>query len=297
MRITFASQYRDAMLDVEQASERLADYQRQVSSGRRIDRPSDDPAAITSIAAEHNRTAELDQYQRTGDSAYSRLTVIDTVLSDVLVKLTAAQTSALSAAGVTASAEQRTAAAQQLAGIKASLLDNFNASFQGNYLFAGARSTTKPYTAGAGGVVGAYAGSTTEVAVDIEQSRSITIGFDGSSIVQGSDPADVFATIDSLIAAVNAADSAGIDAGMVALDRMFKRVTAAQSRVGMQMETLDSERTRLGTVKVASATRLSRLQDANMAEAISGMTQAETAYKAALAATATASKVSLMDYL
>jgi flagellin-like hook-associated protein FlgL len=48
---------------------------------------------------------------------------------------------------------------------------------------------------------------------------------------------------------------------------------------------------------VASQTRLSAVEDANMADAISGMQTADTAYKAALAAVGTAGKTSLMDYL
>ena len=295
--MTFNGQFRDATTNVERASQRLLQFQRQVSSGRRLDRVSDDPSSASAALGERTKIAQVDQYTRSTDSAYSRLTVVDTVLSDIVTKLTAAQVAATSALGTTPTAAQRTAAAEQLDGLKAALLDDFNTSLQGNYLFAGTKSTTKPYVAGSGGTVAAYAGSTTEIQVDIEQDRVVTVAFDGGAMTKGSDTTDVFATIDSLIAAVNAGDSTAITAGIAALQNVFGRVTAVQSRVGAAMQTLDAEKLRLSATKLASSERLSKLEDANMAEAITGMQQADTAYKAALGAAAAAAKVSLMDYL
>src|ERR1051325_865876 len=98
MRVTFNGQFRDALAQIERASERLADYQHQVSSGRRLDRVSDDPSGTSTALTERTKIAQVDQYSRTTDSAYSRLTVVDTVLSDIVAKLTAAQVAATSAA-------------------------------------------------------------------------------------------------------------------------------------------------------------------------------------------------------
>ena len=297
LRVTFNGQFRDATTNVERASERLLQFQRQVSSGRRLDRVSDDPSGASAALGERTKIAQVDQFTRSTDSAYSRLTVIDTVLSDIVTKLTAAQVAATSALGTTPTDAQRTAAAEQLDGLKAALLDDFNTSLQGNYLFAGTKSTTKPYVVGGGGTVAAYAGSSTEIQVDIEQDRAVTVSFDGGAITKGADATDVFAIMDGLIAAVNAADSTAINSGIASLQNVFGRVTAVQSRVGASMQTLDAEKLRLSAIKLASSERLSKLEDANMAEAITGMQQADTAYKAALGAAAAAAKVSLMDYL
>jgi len=54
---------------------------------------------------------------------------------------------------------------------------------------------------------------------------------------------------------------------------------------------------RVSALKRASETRVAELEGANLAEAISGMNQAETAYRAALGAIGTRGRVSLMDYL
>jgi flagellar hook-associated protein 3 FlgL len=297
MRVTFAQQYRQSLDNMQQAAQRLADYQRQVSSGKRLERISDDPAAAAGAVSERNGLAQIDQYTQSNDSAYSRLTVVDTVMSDIITKLTAAQVSAASAAGTNASAAQRTAAAQQLSGLKDALLDDFNTSFQGNYVFSGTASTTKPYVTGAGGTVNPYAGSNTEVFVDVAHGRAVPIGMDGSALTQGSASTDLFTTMDNLISAINAGDNDGISKYTAEVNDAFARVTTAQSRVGTAMNTLESEQQQMTTAKLASTKRLSQLEDANMVDAISGMQEADTAYKASLAASANTSKLSLMDYL
>jgi flagellin-like hook-associated protein FlgL len=133
--------------------------------------------------------------------------------------------------------------------------------------------------------------------VDIDQQRAVKIAFNGQLITQGTDPQDVFVEFDNLIAAVRAGNDAGIDAGMQALERMFTRVSTAQGRVGADLRTIDEHKVRLDELKRASTKRLSALEDTNMAEAITGMAQADAAYRAALGAVNTVTRMSLMDYL
>ena len=91
---------------------------------------------------------------------------------------------------------------------------------------------------------------------------------------------------------------AGIDSGLAALGQAFERVTDAQTAVGLDLSRLHrgshparphAARRRSAPVAVA--------EDANLAESISGMTQADAAHRAALGALANAGRLSLMDYL
>jgi flagellar hook-associated protein 3 FlgL len=296
MRITFNSQYRDSSAAIAQASESLIELQRQVATGKRVGKASDDPTAAANAINERAQLAGVEQYQRAADSATSRLSIVDSVLSDMVEKLTAAQAEAMSARGSAKTPAQREAVAKALEAIRADLLDDLNTSFRGAYVFSGAASTTKPYVEGGGGVVAAYAGSATEVEADIG-SQDIPISFDGDAIAQGSDPADLFTVFDDLVAAVRAGDDTGMATGMDALNRAFARTTTAQSRVGVAIQALEGEQVRLQEFKLAATTRLSKLEDADMAEVIAGMTRADAAYKAALGAAATAARVSLLDYL
>jgi len=297
MRITFNSQFRDGAAGIDSASERLIEAQRQVATGRRLNKVSDDPTAASSSVAERSSLGAIEQYTRTADGVASRLTVVDTVLSDIVELLTKAQSVAMNGRGSTKTTEQRAAVAEELRGIRSALLDNFNTSFQGTYVFAGANSTTPPYTEGGGGAVNPYAGSTTELEVEIGDGRVVTMAFDGNTIAQGGDAEHLFDAMDDLMAAVTAGDEAGVTTGMTALERAFTRASGAQSRLGNDMNEIDSHKLRLQQMKLSSNERLSKLESTNMAEAITNMANAQTAYQAALGAVSSATRVSLLDYL
>ena len=297
MRITFNSQYQDAAAALEKASEHRLEAQRRVSTGRRFSKISDDPTAAATSLAERSALGQVDQYTRSADSVASRLAVVDTVLSNVVEKLTAAQTVATAARGSTLSTTQRASLAQELGGIRDALTDDMNSTLHGRYLFGGAAVTTKPYTITPPATVAAYVGSNNEVRADISSDRSVTVAFDGEAITQGSDTQDVFTTLDQLIADVTAGNSNGIGTGLAALQRAFDRATAAQTRVGNEMAMIDTQKLRLQQMKLSGSERLAALEQIDMATAITEMQHADTAYQASLGAIGTSSRTSLMDYL
>jgi flagellar hook-associated protein 3 FlgL len=297
MRVTFSASFRDAVAEISRTAEQLAEAQHQVSSGRRINTPSDDPAGTSAAITDRATLGTLDAYTKTADTATSRLTVVDSALSDIINKITAAQTAVASARGSATSQSQRDAAATNLQAISDALLSDFNAQFHGAYLFGGSKATTAPYTAGAGGVVSSYQGNATTMSVDVGPGRSVQVAFDGSIIAQGGAPTDIFATLSSLVTAAKAGDSVGLSQGLDALGRALDRATLAQTQVGTGLSTLDDARARLGTQQLNTTADLSKTEDANMASAITQMSQADTAYRAALGAFSKIGTVSLMDYL
>jgi flagellar hook-associated protein 3 FlgL len=297
MRLTFSAMHRNAQEGIESASTRLMDFQRQVSTGKRIERPSDDPSATLGSIGEHHETAAIDQYARATDTVGSRLAVADTVLSDLITQLSSALVTSTSARGSSKTPHQREAAALQLEAIRDTIFSDMTTSFNGSFLFSGSNSTVPPYSRTPGGPISAYAGSTNEMLVDVDQQRAVKMAFNGQNITQGGDAQDIFVEFDNLVAAVRAGDDAGIAAGMDAVQRMFDRVSTAQGRVGADLRTVDEQKLRLDELKRSSAKRISALEDTNMAEAISGMAQADAAYRAALGAASSVTRQSLMDYL
>ena len=296
MRMTAASVYRDSIAAMERTSQTLFDFQEQVQSGKRINRASDDPDGLASVIGEKAEVAAIEQYTRTGDSVTSRLTVLDTALTDIIDRLTLAQTTIVSAQGTQKTQGEREAAARTLDGVKAALLADLNTSYRGAHVFAGADSVDAPFTI-TGSVVSAYQGSTREVAVDLDQTHAATIGIDGSQISRGSAAADIFAVLDNAMAAALNGDSAALGQALKDVEDAFDRVTLVQTRVGTTLASMDSLQGALSDRRLAAKARISKLEDADLASAITGMTQADAAYRASLSATSRITQLSLMDYL
>jgi len=297
MRLTFAASMRDTYDGIATAAERMIKFQRQVSTGIRVAQPSDDPSATATTISEKAAHASYEQYVQAGDSAESRLSVADTLLSDIIDKLSAARTSILSAQGSETTDAQRENAAQELASLRDAVLEDLTTSFRGTYVFGGSAGTVRPFSKDNAGVVQPYAGSTREVSVDIDRNRPVTVVFNGEAIVTGNDATDLFTAFDNAIVAARAGDADALHTASGALQRAFDRASQVQSTVGTSLNAIADHTTRLQDAGRASTARVASLEEANMAEAISGLQQAETAYNAALGAASHTTRRSLFDYL
>jgi len=130
MRTTFNSSFIISASDLARTAEDLAKRQAEVSSGRRISKSSDDPSASSGSVHEHAEMAALDRYAQTADTANARLSIVDSVLSDMLDQLTTAKTTILNARGTNVTDTQRAALADQLSGLRDALFADYGTSFR-----------------------------------------------------------------------------------------------------------------------------------------------------------------------
>jgi flagellar hook-associated protein 3 FlgL len=294
MRVIFDI-VRDGLSAINTASSQLAKAQREVSTGRRISVASDDPLGTQQAIGDREALSRIDAYSRANDAAASKLATADSVLTSYSDKLTTAMTTALGVQGTQVNPSARAAASQAIRSLRDALVSDLNTSSHGSYLFSGTAANTASY-ANVGGTW-TYQGNAATTQVDVANGRSVSVSFNGQAIAQGSDSTDVFTQLDALATAIDNGDNPAIGTGIAALQRAFDRAQRAQGLLGADQQTTDSVVTQLTTLKVSAEAHRSKVEDANMAEAVSRLTQADTAYKAALGAVSTAEKHSLLDYL
>lgn len=294
MRVTFRTAYGGSEY-VEIAASQAARARQQVMSGKRVQKASDDPGSMQRAVEGRGEMRSLESYQRTADTATSKLAALDTVLSAVVEKLQQAGVATLSARNSVATPTQREAAAQALEGIRDALAADLNTSFRGVYMFGGGESAAPPYARVAGSWT--YQGDNAPVSVDVGPGQTVEVSLDGEAIAQGTEATNVLNDLEALIVAVRAGDQAGMTTGTTALDRAFLRATRAQSGVGVDQQTIAEREGQITATRLAVLSRVSKDEDADLAYAIAEMNRADTAYRAALGAIGTASRTSLLDYL
>lgn len=292
MRIPFNTAYEEGTRALNRAATTLADAQRQLSSGRRINSPSDDPLGTSTAITEHSTLTRVDAYTRAADAVSARLVLADTALSDIVTQLTAAQSAALSARGSSTTLAQRQAVAGELLAIRDAIRSDINTQLQGTYLFSGSNVLVAPYAP-----AGPYQGDASATRIEVTSGRDVAGTFDGGAILQGGDPQHVLDALTDLAAAITAADANGIADGVAAIARAFDRTTLAQSQVGNDLRAVDDVRVQLTAVRTTSVSRLSTIEDADLAAASAQLAQGETAYRAALAALGSSLKLSLLDFM
>ena len=294
MRVTF-NHLREGIQQINAAAEDFAQAQWQVSTGLRLRAPSDDPAAAQRAVLDQASIDALDAYKSVSGAASTRLTALDTTLDGLGEKITAALTALQGSLGSTATQSVRDAAAITFQGIRAAILADINTSVNGTPLFGGTGSNQDPYAKVSG--VWTYQGTSQPATVAIGPNTKVAITFDGESILKGSDATDVLSLLDSLATAAQSGDATTLQTGQSLLKNAFSRVTRAQSQVGFDELSVSDGEEQLSSRRLSATTRLAEDREVNMAEALTRMSRAQTAYQAALGAVAATSKQSLMDYI
>ena len=124
----------------------LSDLNIQLSTGTRINQPSDDPVGAARALDLTHVTADTAQYQRNITSANARLGLEDQTLSNVTNVLGRVRTLLLQAANGTQTDETRGDIAAEMVQLRQQLLGQANSKDgQGEYIFAGNRTGTEPF--------------------------------------------------------------------------------------------------------------------------------------------------------
>ncbi len=83
MRITNSIIQRNALASIQASLKQMARAQERVSTGLRVQKPSDDPSAASDILRTGSALGALDQYRRNIDAVKSRITLVGSVLDQV----------------------------------------------------------------------------------------------------------------------------------------------------------------------------------------------------------------------
>jgi flagellar hook-associated protein 3 FlgL len=168
---------------LETAQRQVQETQTQVSTGLRVNRPSDDPLASARIRELEASVARLDQYQANGIIARNRLGLEEEVIADVVQNLQRVRELAVQANNATQSVENRRAIAVELRERLDGLIGLANsADSAGRYLFAGFAENTLPFVRSGGSVT--YNGDQGQRSLQISDGRLVAVSDPGSEVFQ-----------------------------------------------------------------------------------------------------------------
>jgi flagellar hook-associated protein 3 FlgL len=169
---------------LEDAQRRIVDTQTQVSTGRRINTPSDDPVAAARIAELDASLSRLDQYQANSGTARNQLGLEEEALASTIDNLQRVRELTVQANNATLSVGDRKVIAQELHERAEALRSLGNTTdANGRYLFAGYSEATQPFTVSAAGAV-VYNGDQGQRTLQVGQTRFVAISDSGSEIFQ-----------------------------------------------------------------------------------------------------------------
>jgi flagellar hook-associated protein 3 FlgL len=208
MRISTTNSYNTSLDSLMDRQSRLAETQEQMTTGKRVNRASDDPAAAAraerALASERRSVAS----QRAVDASDNAMRLTEGALGDAGDLLQTAREALVSAGNPTFSDKERLGVANQLADLRAQLLAVANRTDSaGIHLFGGQGASQAPFTDLPGGVQFQGASGQTQAA----SSDALPLTIDGESTwMQARNGNGVF-----VASAVTSTGSAWIDSGNV----------------------------------------------------------------------------------
>jgi flagellar hook-associated protein 3 FlgL len=280
-----------AVANLQAAASRMAETQRQISTGKRLERPSDDPVAFRQIASVRDALAAIDQYRRNIDVATRKSDMADAAIGQANELMGRIAELSVQAGGGTLSATDRAAIAHEAEAIARNLVAIGNTKITDQYLFAGSAVLTKPFSEAAAGSASyaGYAGNSGVMEVAIGAGTTVAVTLPG---------AFPFGDAIAAIAALHTdllANSAPSGATMAALSAAGDGLSDARGVIGARANRAGQAQVEIEVMRTAAESLRSAIEDTDIAQAASEIARRSQAYQGAISATAKLFERSIWD--
>jgi len=311
MRISTSQIYGSGVLGIERNQNELLKLQNQISSGRRMLTPADDPIAAAQALAVTQSQKVAAQYAKNQGDASDRLGLVDSQLSALTDVLQSVRERAVQAGNTVLADSDRQAIASELEVRLEEMLGIANGrSAEGDYLFSGYQGNTQPFVRSPAAPPGtssvSYSGDDGERLLQVGASRQMAVNVTGSDLFTPSTNKSVFQTMQDLIDLLHApigspaartAFSGQLAGHLTDLDQAMANVSRVQSSVGARMQELDALSSNTAAVDIQYQQMLSELQDLDYVKAISDFTRQQVSLEAAQKSFVQISGLSLFNYI
>lgn len=272
----------------------------QLSTGKRVNAPSDDPSAAALNVGVQDQLSSNDQYTKNATGVVDELQTADSALSSTTTLLNQAISLGVEGGNSTLTTAQRQTLAQQVQSIQSQVASLANTTYQGSYIFAGTKTQTQPFTATADPTdsskaqIVTYNGDNNTDTVQISNGLSVQTNLPGSQIF-ASATNNVFTALKQLSDTIQSGGD--VTSAVSTLQSASQYLSGQQGFYGNTQQQVQSTESFLSTDKVQLSSQQNDLIGADLNQTITNLEQAETARQAVLSATSQISQTNLFSYL
>ena len=288
MRVTNSMMTATIKRNLFRQAEQLANKQEIMASGKKINRPSDDPLGYGKILDYRRTLSSLDQYDRNIQNAQNRLAFLETTLEGVDELIVDAKNWAVNQAG--SEAMDREAAITSVQNIRDQLVQLGNSKMGNVYVFSGFQSLTPPFDAS-----GTYNADDGYYSVMTADSMEMRVEADGSRVFQGAE--DVFDALDQLLVGLQTDDVTLIRDQIDRFDQAKGQVEMVRAESGAKYEQLELVAQQTAKLKLTFEEMMDSTEKARVEETIIDFNNQELAYEMSLNAAAKIIQPTLMNFL
>ncbi|WP_211296365.1 flagellar hook-associated protein FlgL [Paenibacillus donghaensis] len=303
LRVTSNMMSNQLLRNLNRNANTMNDTQLQLATGRKINKPSDDPVGITYSLRYRAELSSNEQYTRNVDSALSWLDYNDTVLGqagDVMQRLRE-----LAVKGSTGSNPQSALDSinEEVMQLKEQLVDIGNSQLNGKFIFNGENYKTKPYDF-AKGPDGTYDVSRTivtdpgQIQYIVGEGVQMPINTSGNEVFgHDSDPDNLFAIINKLSAGLKSGDLKAVSEELNNIDTRTETILSSRSEIGAKTNRVELMQGRLSDLNINLTDLQAKTEDSDYAELVMKSKIQENIYNASLSVGAKVISTTLVDFI
>lgn len=301
MRVTQGMTSRSILQDLDNARSRLGTVQREISSTKRISKPSDDPFGTGRTLQLSGELEGFKQYKSNVDDGTGWVTATEASLSHITETLQRARELLVQGGNDSNGQVAREGIAAEIEALTEAVKQEANATYDGRFIFSGTETETRPYELGA---TDTYAGNEGSIKRVIGTGVELPINVNIKELLGEGNAAgdnkllDVMRDIATDLRGgteENAENLRGTD--LSRLSDNLDELTRVRAVVGATTNRLTTAGTRIEQLEEASLAQLSAVRDTDMPQAIVEFSTEQTAYETALRSAAKIIQPSLIDFL
>jgi flagellar hook-associated protein 3 FlgL len=276
----------------------IAQLQQQLATGQVLNKPSDDPAAVTQVLALSSQASQLTSWQSNADTATSWLGTANNTANSVLEGMQSAQSLLLQA--LNQGAQDPTtyeALGDQLQGVVSNLLSLSNTQYEGRAIFAGTSASPQAYDP-SGNYLGNNDVPTVVIGPGSGGGQTVDLSVAGTTMF-GVGASNVFNTLSTAATALlsGAPTSADLTTALSALTQNIATAQQASAVLGDASQEMSSVSASLTTQIASVQSDQADLEDVNIATATTELDSETTNYQAALWAASQAIPETLVKFI
>jgi flagellar hook-associated protein 3 FlgL len=302
-RITNEMMSQSVLSGIESALDRLDTTQQELSTGKQINQPSDNPSGTALTLQLNNDLSNLTSYNNNVTDGTGWTDAQTSALSDMTNAVQRIQTLVSEAANGSENQTDMADAADEVNQLIDEIKQDANTQYDGQYVFSGSATTTQPYQSGSTDTYGGNSGSVTR---EIGPNTSLTVsanlaGVLGNGQTVSGQPAGDGLLLNTLrniaddMQSGNASALGGSD--MTDLSNNLNSLLGLSATVGSTTDRLQMASSRIASLQNSATDTLSNTEDADMAQTEINFSTQQAALTAALQAGANIVQQSLMNFL
>lgn len=301
LRITGRMMTEGLKRDLNSNLHNLEKYEKQLSTGRKINLPSDDPAGLIKALRLRSNLNEGEQFISNIDEATSFMETTDSALDNTGKILNRTRELTVQAANGTNSTADLKAIAVEIRELNQQLKEIANTTYGTKYIFGGSNVTEPPSQGN--NWMGTNRALELEIGVNVKIKMNLTDqdmkNFFTDTTAGTTDPAEmgIFNLMEQLATDIENGNTTNINTELSCLDTKIETALTSRATVGARINRLELQSNRLEDTNTSYTSLLANTEDADIAEVYMNLKTQENIYNSSLAAGAKIIQRSLIDFL